>query len=177
MQWAQGLPTTEHAGAPVASAAALLWAALLQGTCWGSSSSWYHQEEDCHVCVGPCSLREVASEPILSSHCFFTVKYSSDVFFAFVTLKNDPLGLCCTRVFIEERYEAISSRPVSLDPSKLPNEGEYVERCIWSADCIFNFLPLEFLFQEWQGMYSAKKKNGDSIQQNVKILPVVGQGG
>uniref|UniRef100_A0A8C2UG47 Phosphodiesterase n=1 Tax=Coturnix japonica TaxID=93934 RepID=A0A8C2UG47_COTJA len=26
--------------------------------------------------------------------------------------------------------------------------------------------------KEWQGMYSAKKKNGDSIQQNVKILPV-----
>lgn len=40
-----------------------------------------------------------------------------------------------------------------------------------------NFLPLEFLFQEWQGMYYTKKKNGDSIQQNVKILPVVGQGG
>uniref|UniRef100_A0A8C3M1L3 Phosphodiesterase n=1 Tax=Chrysolophus pictus TaxID=9089 RepID=A0A8C3M1L3_CHRPC len=31
--------------------------------------------------------------------------------------------------------------------------------------------------KEWQGMYSAKKKNGDSVQQNVKILPVVGQGG
>ncbi|XP_049668493.1 high affinity cAMP-specific and IBMX-insensitive 3',5'-cyclic phosphodiesterase 8A isoform X1 [Accipiter gentilis] len=31
--------------------------------------------------------------------------------------------------------------------------------------------------KEWQGMYYTKKKNGDSIQQNVKILPVVGQGG
>ncbi|KAM9375008.1 high affinity cAMP-specific and IBMX-insensitive 3',5'-cyclic phosphodiesterase 8A [Phaethornis superciliosus] len=31
--------------------------------------------------------------------------------------------------------------------------------------------------KEWQGMYYAKKKNGDSIQQNVRILPVVGQGG
>ncbi|XP_074901270.1 high affinity cAMP-specific and IBMX-insensitive 3',5'-cyclic phosphodiesterase 8A isoform X1 [Buteo buteo] len=31
--------------------------------------------------------------------------------------------------------------------------------------------------KEWQGMYYAKKKNGDSVQQNVKILPVVGQGG
>ncbi|KFV09098.1 High affinity cAMP-specific and IBMX-insensitive 3',5'-cyclic phosphodiesterase 8A, partial [Pterocles gutturalis] len=31
--------------------------------------------------------------------------------------------------------------------------------------------------KEWQGMYYAKKKNGDSIQQNVKILPVIGQGG
>ncbi|XP_072201741.1 high affinity cAMP-specific and IBMX-insensitive 3',5'-cyclic phosphodiesterase 8A isoform X2 [Excalfactoria chinensis] len=31
--------------------------------------------------------------------------------------------------------------------------------------------------KEWQGMYSARKKNGDSVQQNVKILPVVGQGG
>ncbi|XP_065590014.1 high affinity cAMP-specific and IBMX-insensitive 3',5'-cyclic phosphodiesterase 8A isoform X2 [Cyrtonyx montezumae] len=35
----------------------------------------------------------------------------------------------------------------------------------------------DHVIQEWQGMYSAKKKNGDSIQQNVKILPVVGQGG
>ncbi|KFP38490.1 High affinity cAMP-specific and IBMX-insensitive 3',5'-cyclic phosphodiesterase 8A, partial [Chlamydotis macqueenii] len=31
--------------------------------------------------------------------------------------------------------------------------------------------------KEWQGMYCAKKKNGESIQQNVRILPVVGQGG
>ncbi|KAI5086336.1 high affinity cAMP-specific and IBMX-insensitive 3',5'-cyclic phosphodiesterase 8A, partial [Silurus meridionalis] len=29
---------------------------------------------------------------------------------------------------------------------------------------------------EWQGLYYAKKKNGDSVQQNVKITPVVGQG-
>lgn len=31
--------------------------------------------------------------------------------------------------------------------------------------------------QEWQGIYYAKKKNGDSVQQNVKITPVMGQGG
>ncbi|EAX01970.1 phosphodiesterase 8A [Homo sapiens] len=31
--------------------------------------------------------------------------------------------------------------------------------------------------QEWQGIYYAKKKNGDNIQQNVKIIPVIGQGG
>ncbi|XP_057203598.1 high affinity cAMP-specific and IBMX-insensitive 3',5'-cyclic phosphodiesterase 8A isoform X2 [Triplophysa rosa] len=31
--------------------------------------------------------------------------------------------------------------------------------------------------KEWQGVYYAKKKNGDSVQQNVKITPVVGQGG
>ncbi|XP_054244198.1 high affinity cAMP-specific and IBMX-insensitive 3',5'-cyclic phosphodiesterase 8A isoform X2 [Indicator indicator] len=35
----------------------------------------------------------------------------------------------------------------------------------------------DHVIQEWQGMYYAKKKNGDSVQQNVKILPVVGQGG
>lgn len=34
-----------------------------------------------------------------------------------------------------------------------------------------------YVFQEWQGIYYAKKKNGDSIQQNVKITPVIGQGG
>uniref|UniRef100_A0A8C9T3Y2 Phosphodiesterase n=1 Tax=Scleropages formosus TaxID=113540 RepID=A0A8C9T3Y2_SCLFO len=31
--------------------------------------------------------------------------------------------------------------------------------------------------KEWQGVYFAKKKNGDSVQQNVKIMPVIGQGG
>uniref|UniRef100_UPI00398F6CF6 high affinity cAMP-specific and IBMX-insensitive 3',5'-cyclic phosphodiesterase 8A n=1 Tax=Pristiophorus japonicus TaxID=55135 RepID=UPI00398F6CF6 len=31
--------------------------------------------------------------------------------------------------------------------------------------------------KEWQGMYYGKKRNGDSVQQNVKITPVVGQGG
>uniref|UniRef100_A0A9J7Y0P2 Phosphodiesterase n=1 Tax=Cyprinus carpio carpio TaxID=630221 RepID=A0A9J7Y0P2_CYPCA len=31
--------------------------------------------------------------------------------------------------------------------------------------------------KEWQGVYYAKKKNGDSVQQNVKMTPVVGQGG
>ncbi|XP_061596423.1 high affinity cAMP-specific and IBMX-insensitive 3',5'-cyclic phosphodiesterase 8A isoform X3 [Cololabis saira] len=33
------------------------------------------------------------------------------------------------------------------------------------------------VIQEWQGIYYAKKKNGDSIQQNVKITPIIGQGG
>ncbi|XP_025247861.1 high affinity cAMP-specific and IBMX-insensitive 3',5'-cyclic phosphodiesterase 8A isoform X2 [Theropithecus gelada] len=33
------------------------------------------------------------------------------------------------------------------------------------------------VIQEWQGIYYAKKKNGDNIQQNVKIIPVIGQGG
>ncbi|XP_058433428.1 high affinity cAMP-specific and IBMX-insensitive 3',5'-cyclic phosphodiesterase 8A isoform X2 [Marmota monax] len=31
--------------------------------------------------------------------------------------------------------------------------------------------------KEWQGTHYTKKKNGDSIQQNVKIIPVIGQGG
>ncbi|XP_064168925.1 high affinity cAMP-specific and IBMX-insensitive 3',5'-cyclic phosphodiesterase 8A-like isoform X1 [Anguilla rostrata] len=31
--------------------------------------------------------------------------------------------------------------------------------------------------KEWQGLYYAKKKNGDSVQQNAKITPVIGQGG
>lgn len=33
------------------------------------------------------------------------------------------------------------------------------------------------LLQEWQGMYYARRKSGDSIQQHVKITPVMGQGG
>uniref|UniRef100_A0A3Q2CYI6 Phosphodiesterase n=1 Tax=Cyprinodon variegatus TaxID=28743 RepID=A0A3Q2CYI6_CYPVA len=31
--------------------------------------------------------------------------------------------------------------------------------------------------KEWQGIYFARKKSGDSIPQQVKILPVIGQGG
>uniref|UniRef100_A0AAQ5ZZ81 Phosphodiesterase n=1 Tax=Amphiprion ocellaris TaxID=80972 RepID=A0AAQ5ZZ81_AMPOC len=31
--------------------------------------------------------------------------------------------------------------------------------------------------KEWQGIYFARKKSGDSIQQHVKITPVIGQGG
>uniref|UniRef100_A0A8C5U791 Phosphodiesterase n=1 Tax=Malurus cyaneus samueli TaxID=2593467 RepID=A0A8C5U791_9PASS len=31
--------------------------------------------------------------------------------------------------------------------------------------------------KEWQGVYYARRKSGDSIQQHVKITPVVGQGG
>ncbi|XP_037657581.1 high affinity cAMP-specific and IBMX-insensitive 3',5'-cyclic phosphodiesterase 8B isoform X1 [Choloepus didactylus] len=31
--------------------------------------------------------------------------------------------------------------------------------------------------KEWQGVYYARRKSGDSIQQHVKIAPVVGQGG
>ncbi|KAM4528138.1 high affinity cAMP-specific and IBMX-insensitive 3',5'-cyclic phosphodiesterase 8B isoform 1-T2 [Odontesthes bonariensis] len=31
--------------------------------------------------------------------------------------------------------------------------------------------------KEWQGLYYARKKSGDSIQQHVKIVPVIGQGG
>ncbi|XP_075935055.1 high affinity cAMP-specific and IBMX-insensitive 3',5'-cyclic phosphodiesterase 8B isoform X6 [Anarhichas minor] len=35
----------------------------------------------------------------------------------------------------------------------------------------------DHIIQEWQGMYYARKKSGDSVQQHVKITPVVGQGG
>uniref|UniRef100_A0A674B4Y0 Phosphodiesterase n=1 Tax=Salmo trutta TaxID=8032 RepID=A0A674B4Y0_SALTR len=31
--------------------------------------------------------------------------------------------------------------------------------------------------KEWQGIYYARRKSGDSIQQHVKITPVIGQGG
>uniref|UniRef100_A0A669D561 Phosphodiesterase n=1 Tax=Oreochromis niloticus TaxID=8128 RepID=A0A669D561_ORENI len=31
--------------------------------------------------------------------------------------------------------------------------------------------------KEWQGIYYARKKSGDSIQQHVRITPVIGQGG
>ncbi|XP_040841882.1 high affinity cAMP-specific and IBMX-insensitive 3',5'-cyclic phosphodiesterase 8B isoform X8 [Ochotona curzoniae] len=35
----------------------------------------------------------------------------------------------------------------------------------------------DHVIQEWQGIYYARRKSGDSIQQHVKITPVIGQGG
>ncbi|XP_029431248.1 high affinity cAMP-specific and IBMX-insensitive 3',5'-cyclic phosphodiesterase 8B isoform X2 [Rhinatrema bivittatum] len=35
----------------------------------------------------------------------------------------------------------------------------------------------DHLIQEWQGIYYARRKAGDSVQQHVKIIPVIGQGG
>lgn len=42
--------------------------------------------------------------------------------------------------------------------------------------CVLTCSPLHSV-QEWQGIYFARKKTGDSIQQHVKITPVIGQGG
>uniref|UniRef100_A0A8B9LUG6 Phosphodiesterase n=1 Tax=Astyanax mexicanus TaxID=7994 RepID=A0A8B9LUG6_ASTMX len=35
----------------------------------------------------------------------------------------------------------------------------------------------DHVIQEWQGICNARRKSGDSIQQHVKITPVIGQGG
>uniref|UniRef100_A0A5F8GAY5 Phosphodiesterase n=1 Tax=Monodelphis domestica TaxID=13616 RepID=A0A5F8GAY5_MONDO len=35
----------------------------------------------------------------------------------------------------------------------------------------------DHVIQEWQGVYYARRKSGDSVQQHVKITPVIGQGG
>ncbi|KAM9138899.1 high affinity cAMP-specific and IBMX-insensitive 3',5'-cyclic phosphodiesterase 8B isoform 5-T5 [Pangshura tecta] len=35
----------------------------------------------------------------------------------------------------------------------------------------------DHVIQEWQGVYYARRKSGDSIQQHVRITPVIGQGG
>lgn len=44
------------------------------------------------------------------------------------------------------------------------------------SHCALTCSPLHSA-QEWQGIYFARKKTGDSIQQHVKITPVIGQGG
>uniref|UniRef100_A0A8C3QIV2 Phosphodiesterase n=1 Tax=Cyanoderma ruficeps TaxID=181631 RepID=A0A8C3QIV2_9PASS len=46
-----------------------------------------------------------------------------------------------------------------------------------SADLLDNINTLIKKGKEWQGVYYARRKSGDSIQQHVKITPVVGQGG
>ncbi|XP_041270583.1 high affinity cAMP-specific and IBMX-insensitive 3',5'-cyclic phosphodiesterase 8B isoform X7 [Onychostruthus taczanowskii] len=46
-----------------------------------------------------------------------------------------------------------------------------------SADLLDNINTFIKKGKEWQGVYYARRKSGDSIQQHVKITPVVGQGG
>ncbi|KAM9509604.1 high affinity cAMP-specific and IBMX-insensitive 3',5'-cyclic phosphodiesterase 8B isoform 1-T1 [Guaruba guarouba] len=45
------------------------------------------------------------------------------------------------------------------------------------ADLIDNINTFIKKGKEWQGVYYARRKTGDSIQQHVKITPVIGQGG
>uniref|UniRef100_A0A8D2NQG9 Phosphodiesterase n=1 Tax=Zosterops lateralis melanops TaxID=1220523 RepID=A0A8D2NQG9_ZOSLA len=46
-----------------------------------------------------------------------------------------------------------------------------------SADLLDNINTFIKKGKEWQGVYYARRKSGDNIQQHVKITPVVGQGG
>ncbi|NWX61122.1 PDE8B phosphodiesterase, partial [Promerops cafer] len=46
-----------------------------------------------------------------------------------------------------------------------------------SADLLDNINTFIKKGKEWQGVYYARRKSGDSIQQHVKITPVVDQGG
>nr|XP_030113601.3 high affinity cAMP-specific and IBMX-insensitive 3',5'-cyclic phosphodiesterase 8B isoform X3 [Taeniopygia guttata] len=46
-----------------------------------------------------------------------------------------------------------------------------------SADLLDNINTFIKKGKEWQGVYYARRKSGDSIQQHVRITPVVGQGG
>ncbi|XP_027565721.1 high affinity cAMP-specific and IBMX-insensitive 3',5'-cyclic phosphodiesterase 8B isoform X2 [Pipra filicauda] len=45
------------------------------------------------------------------------------------------------------------------------------------ADLLDNINTFIKKGKEWQGVYHARRKSGDSIQQHVKITPVIGQGG
>ncbi|KFP83294.1 High affinity cAMP-specific and IBMX-insensitive 3',5'-cyclic phosphodiesterase 8B, partial [Acanthisitta chloris] len=45
------------------------------------------------------------------------------------------------------------------------------------ADLLDNINTFIKKGKEWQGVYYARRKSGDSIQQHVKITPVIGQGG
>lgn len=47
----------------------------------------------------------------------------------------------------------------------------------WGGKVRFVGSLLSSLFKEWQGIYYARKKSGESVQQHVKITPVIGQGG
>lgn len=88
--------------------------------------------------------------------------------------------------------ETLRSKPPQPSPQTPPSCSRSIRRfpavfcflffCFWrlkASKCTLRVsVPLWMVkLQEWQGIYYAKKKNGDSVQQNVKITPVIGQGG
>lgn len=64
----------------------------------------------------------------------------------------------------------IKKGKVSLEPS-LPHLNPKL------GSKQLSYPPISVPLKEWQGIYYARKKSGDSIQQHVKITPIIGQGG
>lgn len=64
-----------------------------------------------------------------------------------------------------------------FENSQIPQNVDGDVPNVRRPSCLLYGITAFVHFQEWQGTYYAKKKNGDSIQQNVKITPVIGQGG
>ncbi|NWQ80366.1 PDE8B phosphodiesterase, partial [Columbina picui] len=60
---------------------------------------------------------------------------------------------------------------IGRELTELPKSDK---NCIDLLDTINTFIKKG---KEWQGVYYTRRKSGDSIQQHVKITPVVGQGG
>uniref|UniRef100_A0AAQ6AGA2 Phosphodiesterase n=1 Tax=Amphiprion ocellaris TaxID=80972 RepID=A0AAQ6AGA2_AMPOC len=81
-------------------------------------------------------------------------------------VENANMMACYNELLQLEHGEVRAQFKLSLTPleKNKPDLLETINSCIRKG-------------KEWQGIYYAKKKNGDSIQQNVKITPVIGQGG
>ncbi|KAM6109120.1 high affinity cAMP-specific and IBMX-insensitive 3',5'-cyclic phosphodiesterase 8B [Phoenicopterus ruber ruber] len=60
---------------------------------------------------------------------------------------------------------------IGKEITELPKSDK---NCVDLLDTINSFIKKG---KEWQGVYYARRKSGDSIQQHVKITPVIGQGG
>ncbi|XP_050768485.1 high affinity cAMP-specific and IBMX-insensitive 3',5'-cyclic phosphodiesterase 8B isoform X4 [Gymnogyps californianus] len=60
---------------------------------------------------------------------------------------------------------------IGKELTELPKSDK---NCVDLLDTINTFIKKG---KEWQGVYYARRKSGDSIQQHVKITPVIGQGG
>ncbi|XP_075383596.1 high affinity cAMP-specific and IBMX-insensitive 3',5'-cyclic phosphodiesterase 8B isoform X7 [Mycteria americana] len=60
---------------------------------------------------------------------------------------------------------------IGKELTELPKSDK---NCVDILDTINTFIKKG---KEWQGVYYARRKSGDSIQQHVKITPVIGQGG
>uniref|UniRef100_A0A8C4XTQ0 Phosphodiesterase n=1 Tax=Falco tinnunculus TaxID=100819 RepID=A0A8C4XTQ0_FALTI len=60
---------------------------------------------------------------------------------------------------------------IGKELTELPKSDK---NCVDLLDTINTFIKKG---KEWQGVYYARRKSGDSIQQHVKITPVMGQGG
>lgn len=77
----------------------------------------------------------------------------------------------------KNRADLLDTINTCIKKGKVSSGGARLQQTALQNQAGFHSTAVLFCLKEWQGCYYARKKSGDSIQQQVKIVPVFGQGG